>query len=366
VSRELPSRNDEEHASALGRVRAVLRAAARIADATDPLGRRARAEIPAVTGLSRENVELALEEHLETEASDEDLHALVSCVHPAPAVHVVLSSNVFVAAARALALALASSPVVTVKPSRREPTMALLLAEALADDGMTMPVVSELAVGAGHHVHAYGRDETLRAIASTLPEGAGFWAHGTGMGVVALSESELTVEHAEALARDAGIFDQRGCLSPRVILVETGGEGAIAFAAELARAMERFAARIPVGAIDPAELAARRSYLDAAVIAGAAFERPGGAVGVDASPRMVPLPASPRVLHLACVGGPAEARALLGPLLPSIVCLGGTGALSIRLAPSIPWARRASPGSMQRPPLDGPVDRRAPAPRTPL
>jgi len=46
-----------------------------------------------------------------------------------------------------------------------------------------------------------------------------------------------------ALARDITLFEQRGCLSPHHIFVE--GTGARAFAAELATALDRVAAKIP-------------------------------------------------------------------------------------------------------------------------
>ena len=48
---------------------------------------------------------------------------------------------------------------------------------------------------------------------------------------------------AGALARDTTLFEQRGCLSPHHIFVE--GAGARAFAAELATALDRVAAKIP-------------------------------------------------------------------------------------------------------------------------
>jgi hypothetical protein len=52
-----------------------------------------------------------------------------------------------------------------------------------------------------------------------------------------------STEVLNALARDITLFEQRGCLSPHHIFVE--GTGARAFAAELATALDRVAAKSP-------------------------------------------------------------------------------------------------------------------------
>src|SRR5947208_1856994 len=100
-------------------VRSVLAAAAKVA--RDPA---IVAPLAASTGLSREGVELALARHVETSATDEDIASLLAYAGRTSHVHVVLSANVFVAAVRALAIAIAAGERVTVKPSRREPVFA--------------------------------------------------------------------------------------------------------------------------------------------------------------------------------------------------------------------------------------------------
>src|SRR5262249_34881743 len=144
------------------RLRALIAAAARIGDPHDELGVRARAALPTATGLSPEGVTLALERCLETAASDAEIRALAASVRPASGAHVVLSAGVFVAAHRAIALALAASARVFVKPSRRDPEMVRLL--ALAAPGL-FQVVDAITPRPGEHVHAYGSDEALGAIA---------------------------------------------------------------------------------------------------------------------------------------------------------------------------------------------------------
>src|SRR6478735_222479 len=96
-------------------VRRVIAAASRVA--------RDASIVPALvasTGLSRQGVELALARHVETSATEEDIASLVAYAGTTKHVHVILSANVFVAAVRAIAIAIAASDRVTVKPSTRE------------------------------------------------------------------------------------------------------------------------------------------------------------------------------------------------------------------------------------------------------
>ncbi len=103
-------------AERVARIRTLLAIAARVADPEDPLGREARAALLETAGLSREGLELALRHHLETAASAAELDALVAGASTAPRCHVVLSASVCVAPLRALALALACSETIRLKP----------------------------------------------------------------------------------------------------------------------------------------------------------------------------------------------------------------------------------------------------------
>ncbi|HEY3233680.1 MAG TPA: hypothetical protein VGJ84_03120, partial [Polyangiaceae bacterium] len=116
------------------RIRRLVEAARKIADPRDPLGIRARELLPESTGLSRQGVEWALTRCLETRPTEKELRQLSASVPTAPRAHVILSANVFVAAHRAIALALAASPRVCVRTSRREPQFARLLCQA--SDGL--------------------------------------------------------------------------------------------------------------------------------------------------------------------------------------------------------------------------------------
>src|SRR6185295_1415224 len=127
-------------------------AARRIADATDPFGRRARTLLPESTGLSLQGVELALTRCLEIQPTEAELAALCASLPEVPRAHVSLPANVFVAAHRAIALAAAAAPEVAVRASRREPHLPALLCEA--SDG-AFELVRELSPRSGDMYFAY-------------------------------------------------------------------------------------------------------------------------------------------------------------------------------------------------------------------
>jgi hypothetical protein len=345
------------------RVWSVVAAGRRLADPLDRLGRELRERGPGAFGLSPEGVAWALERHLETRPTEAQIDALVASVPASGRAFVVLSANVFTAALRAVALAAAASPRVVVCPSRREPLFSSLLVRALGEGRAPF----ELSLGEarralpGEQVHAYGRDETMAALRSSLAPGVLFWPHGAGVGVAAIGAGAGRAA-AWRLALDAVAFDQRGCLSPRVALFE-GDEGAgLAFAGELARALGALAGRVPPGEVGAGELASRRAYADAMAVAGEVYEGPGHLVGFDPAPRALAFPAGPRALHVARVGGEGEAFGLLAPFAGLVAALGGRGRLADALGARLGRARRSALGQMQRPPLDGPVDRRVLAP----
>jgi Acyl-CoA reductase (LuxC) len=349
-------------AEALARVAAVVAAGRRLADARDALGRALREQGPAVFGLSPEGVAWALERHLETRPTPAALASLVASVRPAERTFVVLSANVFTAALRAIALGAASAPRLVLRLSRREPLFATLLVRALEEAGAPIEVSLGKPTEArpGEQVHAYGRDETMAALRASLAPGVLFWPHGAGVGVAVL-EAGAARASALRLALDVVAFDQRGCLSPRLVFFAGDEEAGERFASELARALGELGGRVPLGEVRDEERAAWRAYADAMAIAGQVYEGAGYVVGFDAAPRALAWPGGPRALHVVRVegeGGEREAWRLLAPFARGVVALGGRGRLADALGVRLPWARRSGVGAMQRPLLDGPVDRR--------
>src|SRR5262245_31998955 len=120
---------------------AVVRAARAIVERQDTVA----AAIAESTGLSREGVELALTKHLEVDPTEDDLRRLVASAGDASKVTVVLSSNVFVGALRAIAIARAASTHVVVRPSRRDPVFARALVEAASDPSIRLAEALDVA-----------------------------------------------------------------------------------------------------------------------------------------------------------------------------------------------------------------------------
>ncbi|UQA61121.1 acyl-CoA reductase [Polyangium aurulentum] len=348
------------------RVLRVVAAGRRVADPADPLGQTARRRLLETSGLSAEGIELALCEHLETRPTDADIDALVASCGAAPRCHVVLSANVPTGALRAIALGVATSREVFVRPSRRDPVLAELLVEALRGDdafvragGGSIALVEHAAPAPSDELHVYGSDAAVRALEEASPEGVVIRGHGSGLGLAVVGAS-VELEHAaRAVARDVVPFDQRGCLSPRMVLVEGDGERVEALGRALVRALDEAGARVPRGPIDAATEAEIALYRAAMEAVGELHAGRGCVVGIDPAPRSLPLPPAARVVHMAAASSGDVNRLLARwASLVTTVGVGDDGELARSVLACVPWARRAQLGCMQRPPLDGPVDRR--------
>jgi hypothetical protein len=331
-------------------VRALLRAAAAVyAD-------RARLvpEVAADTGLTPEGVELGFS-CLEREADDVQLGALVAAAVEAPAVRVILSANVFVAPLRAIALARAASDRVTIRPSPRDPTLARALIEACADPAIALADDRDAATVTAGEIHVYGRDETVAAVRAAARSGVRVVGHGAGLGVAFVSAAARLEDAAEAIASDVVPFDQRGCLSPRLVLVDGPQARAQALAAALHERLDRWGARVPRGLVSREEQEEAVRWREALLFAGRTWSGSSHTVGLAPAGAPLALPPPGRHVHVAAVDGPGGARDALAPLARFVVTVGTDGPA---LGPPVAHARPAALGRMQRPPLDGPVDRR--------
>jgi hypothetical protein len=200
----------------------------------------------------------------------------------------------------------------------------------------------------GSEIHVYGRDETIADVRAKTAGRVRVSGHGTGMGVALIGASADAVQAARALADDVVAFDQRGWSSPR---------GTARVAAELDAALAEASRAVPRGELHPDERAEAVRYVETLSFTGHVFRGEVHAVGL--APRDLPLTIPPpgRHIHIAPVASLDEARALLADHAPVVVALGSDDVdRAARLAP--PHARLSLLGSMQRPPLDGPVDRR--------
>jgi Acyl-CoA reductase (LuxC) len=315
--------------------------------------------IAAATGLTPEGVELGFAS-LEREASDADLRALVAGAGEAAHVHVVLSANVFVAPLRALALARAAADRVTVRPSPRDPVLAVALLDAAraAGDSAFVPVDErDVAHVEAEEIHVYGRDATVAAVRARVRPGVVVLAHAAGMGMALVSSGADLHAAARALALDVVAFDQRGCLSPRVAMVLGDEARAERFAEALHAALIAQAAQVPRGRLLDDERIDARRWRDALTFAGRVWAADDSAVAL--APAGTPLYVPPAGRHVTVM--PAASRdavvAAIAPLAAHVVAVGTDAPRELgALAPS--HARLSALGAMQRPPLDGPVDRR--------
>lgn len=312
--------------------------------------------IPAIaeaTGLSPEGVDLALTRHLETEATDEEIARLEATARKTARVTVILSANVFVGALRAIAVARAAAPIVVVRPSRRDPTFARMLVTEAADPAITVVDDLDIPAIAEGEIHVYGRDDTIADVRVRASSRVRVRGHGSGMGVAYVTDGA----QAKALAEDVVVFDQRGCLSPRIALVEGDEARAFAFAEALHEELEILDTSIPRGQVPGDERAAIGSYVATMTYASRILIGKSHGVGVapPGSPLLLPPPY--RHVHVAPVRDVSEAAKMAEPLAKGIAIVGADDdalakALGIRI-------RTAPIGRMQRPPLDGPVDLRA-------
>jgi acyl-CoA reductase LuxC len=343
---------------ARARVETLVRAARRIADPDDELGVLARATLPDATGLSPAGVVLALEHHLETSPSAAEIESLIASVRPARSAHVVLSASVFVAAHRAIALGLASSETVHVRPSRREGQMARLLARAAPG---SFDLVEAIEAKPGDVVFAYGADESLAAIEAGLSPSVVFRGHGSGMGVAFVdvsSSTESEIEEACGLLCDDVVpFDQRGCLSPRIALVAGAVRKVEQFGEALAATLAVREAKIPRGRILADEAAEAARYRDTMRFAATVHAAGSAWVGVDPCGELSVVPPPGRNVHVART---SDVGASVSPIGHWITVAGifGADSFASRVREALPRARKCRLGAMQRPPFDGPADLR--------
>jgi acyl-CoA reductase-like NAD-dependent aldehyde dehydrogenase len=338
-----------EPAEPRARVEQLLAAARLLANPASDAGRGLRARLRETTGLSEAGIERGLSHALETQPSQSELDALLRSTPRAPRAHVLLSSNVFVAALRAIAIGLAAAPEVMVRPSRREPALAEAL-HALAPRLFNLTDV--LSPEAGERLWAYGSDETLGEVRRSLARGVWFHAHGSGFGAAVVEADAWTPDAARRLALDTALFDQQGCLSPRLVVVRGSAAGARAVAQSLATALQTLELELPRGARDAQALAEERRCRDAAAYAFELFEAGSGWVSCGSS---LVLPPSQRALHVAATSDP---RSALLPFARHLTCIAVESPSLREQLSAFGGARLVALGQMQTPPLDGPVDRR--------
>jgi len=165
---------------------------------------------------------------------------------------------------------------------------------------------------------------------------------------------------AAALAFDVVLFDQRGCLSPRVVLFEGSRTGAQRLAIALADALRSWEVRVPRGQVSLDERAECTRYADTLTYTGEIVPAGSGMIGITPGEGALLLPPAGRNLHVIPVADAIASAENLSAHVTTFA-VSGSDAQESALAQSLPSARPAKLGMMQCPAFDGPVDRRAPA-----
>ncbi|MDP9000003.1 MAG: acyl-CoA reductase [Myxococcota bacterium] len=322
------------------------------------LGRaRISADIVRATGLTAAGVELGFAS-LERDVDDADLRALVTAAGRANRVHVVLSANVFVAPLRAFALARAAADQVTIRPSSRDSALARALVEASKDAAIVMIQERDVALIDCDAIHVYGRDDTIASVSARARSGVIVRGHGAGLGVAIVTRTADVDAAATALAADVVPFDQRGCLSPRIAIVEGDDGCGRCFAHALHERLGDWGVRVARGALSNDERADAQRWQDEMAFVGRVWHGEHHMVALAPSGSPVAVPPAGR--HVLVVPEPtlSTARARIAILAPFVVAVGTDNPARVaEIAPA--HARISVLGRMQHPPLDGPVDRRS-------
>jgi len=318
------------------RIAAIDRAAATWLDHDSERRRLGIAQVAAASGYPAASVAMAID-HLWEALRARELSAVVATEMPltagiapaALALH-VLAGNVPGAGVFGIIAALLAGTPSIVKTSRREPRLPALIAETLASEdprlGAALAVAhwpggsalhDSVALGHADLVLAYGREATLDGIAAHRP--ARLLRFGPRLSAALIAADACDRAIADVAAAEVALFDQQGCLSPQLLVVEDGGAAAIGrFVEALLAALARLAITLPRAPLSLAEAAAAWRFL--------ARQRwraqEGAAVEVHADPqaqfsvvcdRSGATPASPLNRHVVLVPVPSL-RAAAGVL----------------------------------------------------
>jgi hypothetical protein len=156
-------------------------------------------------------------------------------------------------------------------------------------------------------VVAFGGDDALRAIRAQCGIETRFvpFGHRASIGRLSATASrDLDDARADAIARDALLYDGEGCLSLHLLFVTAHGDELDALTAKLAHASERVAIEFPAGDRPMQRDAGAAAYRSLArfrsVVGGSATMQAGAAMVVVAPPRDAP-PFVPGVLATVAI-----------------------------------------------------------------
>jgi len=118
--------------------------------------------------------------------------------------------------------------------------------------------VERVALSRADLVVVYGSDEVVESMRARVRSDQRFIGYGHRISIGVVGQAALVREQvyrtAEDVAEAVALFDRRGCVSPQIVYVESGGDSTPRdFADHLADAMQSVQERLPAGALDAAE-----------------------------------------------------------------------------------------------------------------
>ncbi|MFK7998351.1 MAG: acyl-CoA reductase [Polyangiales bacterium] len=283
-----------------------------------------------------------------------DLREELSCIAALPGARassgfIALAGNVFSACLRPFATAAVLEVPLQARVSSRESAFATALGHALKPfcdiELLRFPNTDDAsfraAIQSADFCEAYGSDETLDALSVFTPT---MIRRGHGLGVVLLGASIDDLAY-DALAEDIAAYDQRGCLSPRVVFAEGELE---AHAEKLDDSLTRVEERLPRGEVSTDVQAASSQWRGTAAALHPLRESPSHAIVVD---EMGGFPIGPTHRHVVIrpMSLAQEALARLGSHTKVI------GHAGLQAPPKAP-CRVCDVGQMQRPRLSAAAD----------
>ncbi len=208
-------------------------------------------------------------------------------------------------------------------------------------------------------VVAYGSDAALAALRALTPLATPFHAYGHRLSLGLVLRGADKPAAAAGLARDVLLFDQQGCLSAALVVVEGDVAEAARFGACLAAALEQQAAAWGLGPRDPLAAARVRSRRDTALFAPNArvWGDPGLRWTVLLDPETTPEPAAGGcVVPLHPLSALERLPTLLAPLRAHLqgAALAAPPERRLEAAAALAAAgvnRICAPGALQAPPF---------------
>jgi hypothetical protein len=239
---------------------------------------------------------------------------------------------------------------------------AQLLYQSFAENGITLTDLMDLHIGKDNLplfyfkltkadlVLAYGRDETIDVLRNYISPEATFIAHGHAESAAIIFKEAVEINNLEKLAYDMLSYDQRGCLSPRVVYIEEGGKYTPAEYAKIFAELilPSFAKQLPRGGLFPGEAEEILHQRSLGRFRGSVYTGNDWTICYD-DEQTWPVTALPRFIFFKSFKNPQALITILHPIKNHLISFGFAGAETKRdaLLQTLP-IRCSELGNMQK------------------